>query len=176
MPEDSRPQLDIADIRIREAQPGDLDDLVRLENAAFQSDRLTRRRFAAHAKSPTADLLVARCGEQLAGYALVLTRRGSRAARLYSLAVAEAWRGRGLASRLLTLAQSRAAQNNATSFRLEVRADNHEAIRLYESHGYRQIGRKNDYYADGAPALCYDLTLNSTPAPVLPPPRLGRAA
>jgi ribosomal protein S18 acetylase RimI-like enzyme len=121
-------------------------------------------------------LIVAKAGEELAGYALVLRRRGSRIARLYSLAVAEAWRGSGLGSRLLALAQERAALNNAASFRLEVRTDNEAAIRLYERTGYRLVGQKHDYYADGATALCYELPLSNAPAPDLPPPQLGRAA
>jgi ribosomal-protein-alanine acetyltransferase len=177
MPQDSRPQQNVADIRVREAQPGDLDDLVKLEKAAFRSDRLTRRRFASHVRSTTADLVVARHEKELAGYALVLTRRGSRVARLYSLAVADAWRGRGLGSHLLAMAQSRAAQNNATAFRLEVRADNSAAVNLYESRGYRLVGREEDYYADGAPALRYEIGLSDAPSPAeARPPRLGRAA
>ena len=38
----------------------------------------------------------------------------------------------------------------ALALRLEVRSDNAAAIALYERLGFRQFGRYEDYYADGA--------------------------
>jgi ribosomal protein S18 acetylase RimI-like enzyme len=43
--------------------------------------------------------------------------------------------------------------------RLEVRADNVAAIRLYERHGYRRIGRLAAYYDDGADGWRYEQPL-----------------
>jgi ribosomal-protein-alanine acetyltransferase len=175
MPQDSRPPPSgDAGICVGEAQPTDIADLAELEEQAFASDRLSRRRLAALARSPTAHLLVARRDGRLAGYALLLTRRNSRAARLYSLAVAPDSTGGGLGSRLLAAAEAAALERGAESLRLEVRTDNAAAIRLYERHGYRLIGRRNDYYEDGAAALRYarDLDAGAAGRP-LP---LGRAA
>jgi ribosomal-protein-alanine acetyltransferase len=159
---------------IREAHPTDIADLAALEELAFASDRLSRRRLAALARSPTARLLVAHREGELAGYALLLTRRNSRAARLYSLAVAPGRAGRGLGSRLLTAAEAAARERGAESLRLEVRTDNAAAIRLYERHGYRVIGRRDDYYEDGAAALRYARDLRAAAAG--PPQPFGRAA
>lgn len=175
MPQDSRPPPSgDAGISIREAHPTDITDLAALEEQAFASDRLSRRRLAALARSPTARLLVAHRDGELAGYALLLTRRNSRAARLYSLAVAPGSAGHGLGSRLLTAAEAAALERGAESLRLEVRTDNAPAIRLYERHGYRLIGRREGYYEDGATALRYarDLGAKAVGRP-LP---LGRAA
>src|SRR4051794_41664973 len=98
MPEDSRPPplLEPA-LDIRGATPPDIEELTKLESAAFRSDRLSRRSLTRLLRSPTAHVLVARSGGgRLVGYALFLTRRGSPFARLYSLAVAPETLRRGV--------------------------------------------------------------------------------
>lgn len=92
-------------------------------------------------------------GSELGGYALVVFRRGSRVARLYSIAVDPSQRRRGLGSRLLRAAESAALAAGADELRLEVRADNRAAIAAYEGAGYQPIGRYSDYYEDHADAL-----------------------
>lgn len=168
MPEDSlSPPPRGAALSIREAQASDLDDLVALEAKAFQSDRLSRRSFAALARSPSAHLGVARIGPRVCGYFIVLARRGSRSARLYSIAVDPGCAGQGFGARLLATAEEVARRNGAPRLRLEVRPDNEAAIRLYERAGYRLIGRREGYYEDGAAALRYtrDLPAAGTAAP-----------
>jgi ribosomal protein S18 acetylase RimI-like enzyme len=177
MPVDSRPPpLTDADLRIRPAQAADLDGLMGLETAAFASDRLTRRRLRALAGSLSTILLVAGSAGALTGYVLVLTRRNSRAARLYSLAVAPAAAGQGIGSRLLAAAEVAARARGADEIRLEVRLDNGAAIKLYQSRGYRNVGRREDYYADGMAAVRYARDLRAHPAHVDKPGALGRAA
>jgi [ribosomal protein S18]-alanine N-acetyltransferase len=171
-----RPPLGSAYLRIREAQSSDIDDLVRLEMKAFASDRLSRRRLRAHTRSPTAGLLVARRGGKIAGYALVLIRRGSHAARLHSLAVEPDAARQGIGSRLLAAAEAAALARGATNLRLEVRTDNAAAIRLYERAGYRMIGRRDGYYEDGAAALRYERDLGGAGMRRLAAGRLRRAA
>jgi ribosomal protein S18 acetylase RimI-like enzyme len=56
-------------------------------------------------------------------------------------------------------AERLAASRKKRVLRLEVRADNAPAIRLYESRGYRLIGRYAGYYADDADALRYEKRL-----------------
>jgi ribosomal protein S18 acetylase RimI-like enzyme len=90
---------------------------------------------------------------ELAGYALVVFRRGSRVARLYSIAVDPAARRLGLGRQLLRSAEQAAVAVGAEEMRLEVRADNGAAIAAYEGAGYQPIGRYSDYYEDRADAL-----------------------
>jgi ribosomal-protein-alanine acetyltransferase len=157
---------------IRRAQPSDLAQLAAIEASAFATDRLSRRSFAALIGSRSAAVLVACRGDEIDGYALVLTRRGSHTARLYSIAVAPEAAGRGIGSRLLAAAEAEAVAKSAERLRLEVRSDNLDAIRLYESHGYVPIGRREDYYEDGAAALRYERGLRTA----LPRSPLDRAA
>ncbi len=177
MPEDGVPSpLRGAEVSIREAQASDIAALVELEGRAFLSDRLTRRRFAALAKSPSASLLVADAGEALLGYVLVLTRRGSRSARLYSLAVAPEAQGGGLGLKLLSAAEAAAEARGAGRLRLEVRTDNEPAVRLYERAGYSQLARQENYYEDGMAALRYGRDFRERSPASMQVPAMGRAA
>lgn len=139
----------------RDARHDDLPALLALE-ARFPGDRLSARQFRRHLQSPSARLRVLDDG---CGYALVFVRRGSRVARLYSIAVDPAARDRGLGALLLADAEAVAEVLGATRLRLEVRVDNIAAIALYRARGYVEFGRHHAYYADGADALRFEKRL-----------------
>jgi [ribosomal protein S18]-alanine N-acetyltransferase len=65
-------------------------------------------------------------------------------ARILSIAVAAAWRGRGVAGALMTAAESYFASHQVRRIRLEVRPDNEPAVRLYQHHGYIPAGTTYD--------------------------------
>lgn len=140
---------------IRSAESGDLGALVALEERSFAGDRLSRRLLARHLGSATASLLVAEHAGVLLGDALVFFRAGSRAARLYSLVISAAARGQGLGRALLEASEQVALDRGCREMRLEVRADNPQAITLYEHAGYRLRDLQPDYYEDGMDARRY---------------------
>ncbi len=140
---------------IRSAEAGDLDALVALEQRSFAGDRLSRRQLAQHLASTTACVLVAERDTALLGDALLLFRAHSRAARLYSLVIAAEARGQGLGRALLEAAEEAARARGTSEVRLEVRADNPQAIALYESVGYILRDLRSDYYEDGMAARRY---------------------
>jgi len=153
-------------VALRPGRVTDLDALVALEGRVFETDRLSRRSFAYFLTRGHADLIVAADGaDRPVGYALVLFRRGTSLARLYSFAVDPGHRGRGIGARLLAAAERAALDGDAVWLRLEVRADNAGAIRLYEPAGYRRIGRYLDYYEDHAEALRFEKRLTALRAP-----------
>ena len=159
MPHNGAPSLHCdASIRVRTAHVADLDQLTRIETLAFASDRLSRRRLRALMTAPSARLLVAEAGSVL-GYALVLMRKGSSAARLYSIAVSPGNAGRGIGAALLQAAEAEAIESGAESLRLEVRTDNAGAVRFYQRRGYSPTGRRDGYYADGMAALLFERDL-----------------
>lgn len=177
MPEDSRlPPSGRSGLMIREARSTDIDALTRLEAECFASDRLSRRSLASLAKSPSACVLVASSAEGTVGYAVVLMRRGSRRARLYSIAVGASATGHGIGALLLSAVEDTARQRGANRLHLEVRADNSKAVSLYERAGYRPAGQRPDYYEDGATALLFGRQLAATAAAAPPLRRLRRAA
>ena len=155
-PSHSRPPS----VRVRPAAPADLDALVALEQRAFAGDRMRRAQYRRHLASAGAVVLAASApGEGLLGSALVLFRRGSTLARLYSIATDPAARGRGVGATLLAGAERAARERGCRALRLEVRVDNAAAIALYERAGFRRIGRYVGYYEDGADAWRYEKTL-----------------
>ena len=145
-----------ADVRVRRAELSDLDDLVALEDATFDSDRMSRAQYRRHLDSGTASVLVASANHRrFLGTAVVFFRKGSRVARLYSLASKPEARGKGVGSALLAAIERTARLRGCTELRLEVRVDNHGAIRLYERMGYRRTDRLAGYYEDGADGWRY---------------------
>lgn len=155
---------------IRPATIQDIDALLALENRTFETDRLTRRNFQYLLTRAHAACLIAERDGRMLGYVLVLFRRGTSLARLYSLAVAAEGRGLGVGRLLLEAAEQTAAENDAWLMRLEVRPDNEPAIKLYESAGYHSFGRYLDYYEDHMEALRYEKRLRPHVTP--PEPRI----
>jgi ribosomal protein S18 acetylase RimI-like enzyme len=127
-----------------------------LERSAFTGDRIALASWRRLLRSPSARVLVARDGggRALPGACVVLLRRGTFVARLYSLAVAPQARNSGLASALVTEALGHARRAGCALLRLESRADNAGAHRLFRRFGFVPSGRKSAYYEDGAPARC----------------------
>src|SRR5262245_44872490 len=126
-------------IRVRQAERGDIDALMELERRVFATDRLSRRSLRHFLASPTAAVVVAESeGGQLAGTAIVLFRPRSSLARLYSIAVAPHMGGRGVGPMLLEAAEEAALARDCRAVRLEVHATNHAAISRYRKSGYRE--------------------------------------
>jgi [ribosomal protein S18]-alanine N-acetyltransferase len=137
--------------RIRPARRTDVPAIVALE-AHFPSDRLDRRAVRRLLDSPSARILVA-ADHRLLGNLVLLLRRGSRLARIYSIVVDAQVRGRGLAGRLLDRAEALARSGGRHTMALEVRADNAAALALYARAGYRPARRLPAFYDDGADGL-----------------------
>jgi ribosomal protein S18 acetylase RimI-like enzyme len=147
-------------IRIRPAAHGDLDALVALEQRAFATDRLSRRSFRRLMVSPSAAVIVAEEGDgTFAGAAILLFRPQSKAARLYSIAVALTMAGRGIGGVLLQAAEEVARARGCHAVRLEVQENNHAALSRYRKSGYREFGRHIAYYEDGGDALRFEKRL-----------------
>jgi ribosomal protein S18 acetylase RimI-like enzyme len=154
---------------IRPANAGDLDALVALEIACFEGDRISRRQFNYLLKKGNASILVAEQDGQLVGDLVLLYSRATSVARLYSIAVDERMRGKGIARMLMQAAEKEAWDHRRAYLRLEVRKDNHAAIRLYQSLGYRRLGEHPDYYDDHMDAWRFEKSLAPGLHPELAP-------
>lgn len=140
-------------ISLRPARVGDEDALSMLEARVFQHDRISRRSFHKLIERSTAETTVATQQGEIVGYCMVLFRKGSGVARLYSIAVDPIVHGSGLGRTLLAAAEHSAYENGRMLLRLEVREDNPRAIGLYEKNQYRRIGVEDGYYEDGVAAI-----------------------
>ncbi len=83
-------------------------------------------------------------GAGLTGF--IMSRRAGDEAEILSVAVVRARRGRGLARGLLTLHLRRLAGFGVRTVFLEVDENNAPAIRLYARAGFREVGRRPNYY------------------------------
>lgn len=151
---------------IRMATADDIPALVRLENQSFPTDRLSQRNFRYMLSKGSGVTLVEtdRDGE-IRGYALVLFHRGTPLARLYSIAVAPRWRGKGIGRLLMKAAEEAARERDAAYMRLEVRADDVDTQEFYKRLGYRPFGYHSHYYEDKADALRMDKVIAPGLAP-----------
>jgi [ribosomal protein S18]-alanine N-acetyltransferase len=82
---------------------------------------------------------------KLAGF--IMSRRAADEAEILSVAVSHACRGRGIGRELLQLHLRRLAGDGVRTVFLEVDETNTPAIRLYRRAGFREVGRRPNYYA-----------------------------
>jgi ribosomal protein S18 acetylase RimI-like enzyme len=148
-------------LKIHPCQRSDITALVELENQVFDYSRISRRNFIRLLQSPAAFILLAKdSADQLAGYAVILTRRNSRYARIYSIAVAPAFRGQGVAKLLVNEVIKTQRQQDRLGLSLEVKLDNKQAIQLYQSLGFETVDILVNYYDDGTDGLKMRLTFD----------------
>ena len=148
---------------LRKATLGDLDDLVRLEEKCFSSDRMSRRRFRHWIQAPNAAFTIAEVDGRSAGYSLIFFLRGTTLARLYSIAIDPDFRGSGIAKRLMIHGEEQVEESGRLFLRLEVSVENTAAIRLYSAMGYQHFGIYRNYYEDNNDALRMQKCIRTVP-------------
>ena len=107
-------------MHLRPAHTGDIDALERLEQQ-FPSDRLSRARFRYLLRQGHADIRVCEHEHGIIGNAVVLYRRGTGIARLYSFVVHPDYRRRGIARLLLEAVEAEAAVDDPAGARAPLR-------------------------------------------------------
>ncbi|MBA2077720.1 ribosomal protein S18-alanine N-acetyltransferase [Rhodanobacter sp. PCA2] len=120
----------------------DLDGVAAVEQASYDFP-WTRGIFADCLKAghPCWVLCV---DEDLAGYGILSVGAGE--AHVLNICIADAYRGRGLGRHLLVRLLDVSRWSGAQRVFLEVRPSNPLAKTLYESEGFREIGRRPRYY------------------------------
>jgi len=144
---------------IRPATIEDLDVLLDIENRSFKSDRLTRRNLRYLLTRANAATLLEEEKGVTRGYAMLLFHTGTSLARLYSYAVAPAFRRQGIGQRLVSACEQVALERDCITLRLEVRPDNAASIALFQANNYRYLEAVPDYYEDHAEALRFEKML-----------------
>jgi ribosomal-protein-alanine N-acetyltransferase len=138
--------------RVRPAKHRDDAAILTLEEL-FPSDRMSLRSVRHFLKSPSARTWVAELEGAVVGNLILLTRRNSCVARIYSVVVAPQARGRSFGERMVRAAQTEALKLGLKQIKLEVRVDNAAARALYAKLGYVESEALPGYYEDGADGL-----------------------
>lgn len=131
---------------LRRLEPGDLDAVEAIERASYPTP-WSRSMFAAELRKPGSLAIGAYLEDDaLVGYAFV--SRYVDAWHVMNVAVAPAYRRRGIASALLERLFEATASDPRRGHTLEVRVSNAGAIALYEELGFVSRGIRRGYYTD----------------------------
>jgi len=127
--------------------PDDLGDVMRVMTAAFSptfGEGWSRSQCAGILPLGGVRLVVARAADgEPAGF--YLERRVLDEAELLLLAVDPQYQRRGLGTQLLESFIGNHDESDVARLHLEVR-DGNSAVGMYESFGFRPVGRRKDYY------------------------------
>jgi len=134
-----------AGIEVRSLVAADLAALDRMERTLFGVSAWSRQMLADELVGPGRTYVGATLpGGSLVGYAGLWF--DGRDAQVMTVATDPGHQGRGIGRRLLTTLLDHARAVGAESVLLEVRVDNDPALHLYESLGFRRLGRRRGYY------------------------------
>jgi [ribosomal protein S18]-alanine N-acetyltransferase len=130
-------------LEIRPLAYGDLPDVIAVERRAFPSP-WSLAMFVLELSKPASICVGAISAGDLAGY--LICSRYHTVWHLMNVAVDLDYRRLRVASRLIEHLLEAAGEGER--YTLEVRVSNKEAIRMYESFGFRSAGVRRSYYHD----------------------------
>ena len=145
-------------------RPGDLDEVVAIERASFGMPWSRGAFLYEMQQNRVARCWVARDDDgHVAGY-LCLWEVADEV-HITNVAVRPNARRQGIARSLLGSVLDNARARAFKVVVLEVRPSNHNALTLYESFGFRVVGRRHGYYYDtGEDALMMEIVLSGQAA------------
>jgi ribosomal-protein-alanine N-acetyltransferase len=135
---------------IRRADPGDIPEIVSLEEEAFTDpwgEQGVREAMSQYLSS----FFVAVAGGRIIGFCGGGIEDTGEAVygHLCTLVVAEEFKSRGVGSELIRWIEDDFLQRGATAIELEVRISNRDAIGFYRKLGYQEVFTYDSYYKDG---------------------------
>lgn len=133
------------EVRIRPMGTADLPRVMEIEYACY-SMPWNESTFRGLLRRSDADLFVVETAGVVAGYAVFWSVLDQ--GELGNVAVSPEWRRRGLARRLLDAVFARARERRIREVFLEVRVSNLGAQDLYRRYGFREVGRRRNYYME----------------------------
>jgi len=125
-----------------------LDQLYAIEEQCFSEEAFSRRQIAYLLTDYNSIALVAKSNIDIAGFiiAQVEVEGSIEYGHIVTLNIPHDYRRKHVATRLLQEIQAILRQRGITEIRLEVREDNHAAIKLYQTLGYQILGKLEKYY------------------------------
>ena len=143
-----------SELSLRLARLGEADTIAEMSRVLIEYGlpwRWTAKRVAASIRASNVNVLVARIGDHIVGFAIM--RYGDDDAHLDLLAVAPAYQRSGIARRLLQWLEECALVAGTFKVELEVRSENEAAQCFYERMGYHKLVQLPGYYQGKESAL-----------------------
>ncbi len=128
---------------IQKMRKGDLDQVIEIEKRSF-SDPWNKGFFSQDIDNEFALPLVVKEGDKVLGY--VCLWKILDEIQISNIAVSPESRRRGIAQSMMRRVLETAEEENCTRITLDVRISNQAAISLYQKFGFREAGRRKDYY------------------------------
>jgi len=138
--------VDRADVEIDDMKAPDLDEVLAIERASFPTPWSRDSFLFEIRENPFAWNVVLREGGRVRAYACLWTV--DRELKINNIAVHPAARRRGFGRKLLASVLERGRKVGCVQAALEVRPSNDAARAMYESFGFRAVGRRKGYYQD----------------------------
>jgi [ribosomal protein S18]-alanine N-acetyltransferase len=155
----------VSSLALDRMRPEDLDEVLAIERASFTMPWSRGAFLYEMQQNRVARCWVARDDDgHVAGY-LCLWEVADEV-HITNVAVRPSARRRGIARALLGSVLDNARARVFKVVVLEVRPSNQHALTLYESFGFRVVGRRHGYYYDtGEDALVMEIDLSAQPMP-----------
>lgn len=153
----------MASLSVDRMRATDLDEVVAIERASFTLPWSRGAFLYEMQQNRVAQCWVMREDDRIAGY-VCLWEIGDEV-HVTNIAVHPGWRRRGIGRALLSGILEDARRRQVRTVGLEVRPSNTEARGLYDSFGFKVVGRRKGYYYDtGEDALVMELRLEAETA------------
>ena len=141
-------KFNIKEALIRKAIINDVNTLVKIERESYGKHHWSEQTFINELNNSCSNYFVFlhKRFNKIIGYVGYWKLKNE--GHITTLAVAEDFRGLGIADILLYFLINHAIKNSVTSLTLEVRVSNVPAIALYKKHGFNEFGIRKKYYQD----------------------------
>jgi [ribosomal protein S18]-alanine N-acetyltransferase len=135
------------ELKIEAASIKNLDEFYCIELQCFKEEAFAKQQIAYLLTDYNTISLEAKTDADIAGFIIAqIEFEDKEFGHIITLNVAPNYRHKGVATKLLTEIESFLKQRAVNECRLEVREDNHPAIKLYHKLGYQTVGKLELYY------------------------------
>ncbi len=136
------------EIKIETASIRLLDKLYAIEEQCFNEEAFSKRQIAYLLTDYNTVALAARSGSDIAGFVIaqIDVEDSMEFGHIITLNIPPNYRRKHVATTLLREIENMLKSRGISECRLEVREDNHAAIKLYQTLGYQTVGKLEKYY------------------------------
>ncbi len=136
------------EVKIETASLKLLDQLFKIEEKCFDQEAFSKRQIAYLLTDYNTIALAAKADNNIVGFiiAQVEVEENTEFGHIITINVAPNFRRQKIATKMLREMENLLKQKSINECRLEVREDNHAAIKLYHTLGYQTVGKLERYY------------------------------